>query len=219
MPIRHCWHPDIGFRLSMARNRAIASTDADFLVFLDGDCIPRADFVARHLDCCPPGWFAAGARIDVPTEVHRQFKQADILSNRIFEVDYLAARHSALRRFRWRLQRQRWLQAIGNLLTWRYCVFVGSNASAWRQDILRVNGFDEAYPGYGSEDRDMGVRLRNLGIRSRYCKFSLIVLHLDHAKPYFDAATLRRNRETFKRRFRDGTTRVDVGIDSVLQRQ
>ena len=99
-----------------------------------------------------------------------------------------------------------------NRLTWRYCVFSGSNAAAWREDLIRVNGFDEDFPGYGSEDRDIGVRLKNSGIKSRYLKYSLMQLHLDHPKSHFDPEVSGRNREVFRRRKWDGTTRIPDGI-------
>lgn len=105
-----------------------------------------------------------------------------------------------------------------NLVTYRYCVFSGSNSSAWRDDLLAVNGFDESFAGYGSEDRDMGIRLRNNGIRSRFLKFSLIQLHLDHAQAYYRPEVAAENRRRFRARTRDRTTRIELGVDTVLSR-
>jgi hypothetical protein len=103
-----------------------------------------------------------------------------------------------------------------NLATYRYCVFHGSNASAWLTDILSVNGFDETF-SYGSDDREFGVRLRNLGIRSRWLKYSLCQLHLAHPARR-DAGQLRANRRRFRRLFFSGVTRVEPGIDTAEQR-
>ncbi len=217
--LKHVWQEDKGYRVRMARNRAIAEADAEFLLFLDGDCIPRNDFVARHRQLCPRGYFISGSRVDVTREVYQHFSDDEILSNRMFEWRFLAKRDPQLSRYRWRLQRSPWYESLANLLTWRYCVFVSSNASAWRNDILRVNGFDESMVGYGNEDRDLGVRLRNSGIGQRYLKFSLIVMHLDHQRPYFDPKLARISRRAMKRRMFDGTTHVPVGIDTVQDRR
>ena len=75
-----------------------------------------------------------------------------------------------------------------------------------------VNGFDESFPGYGSEDRDIGIRMRNAGIKSRYQKFSFCQLHLSHPRKYFDPAVNDRNRKVFRERRRDGTTAVAHGL-------
>jgi glycosyltransferase involved in cell wall biosynthesis len=62
-PLRHVWHPDDGFRAGEIRNRGVLATDADYLVFLDGDCVPRPDFVARHRALAERGRLLSGSRI------------------------------------------------------------------------------------------------------------------------------------------------------------
>ncbi|MGB2815739.1 MAG: glycosyltransferase, partial [Burkholderiaceae bacterium] len=44
VPVRHIWHEDKGFRLSAIRNLAAAHAEGEYLVFIDGDCVPRLDF-------------------------------------------------------------------------------------------------------------------------------------------------------------------------------
>ena len=46
--IQHVWHEDRGFRKCTILNRAIDAAEGDYLIFSDGDCISRADFVAVH---------------------------------------------------------------------------------------------------------------------------------------------------------------------------
>jgi glycosyltransferase involved in cell wall biosynthesis len=213
LDLQHVWHPDDGFRLSAIRNAAISRTDADYLIFCDGDCIPRKDFVASHARLARPSTFTAGGRIDVPSRIHKQFTDQQILNSEVFGPDFLEKRDRSMRRFRNRLTAGQQMIAIMNKLTWRHCVFSGSNAAAWRQDLLNVNGFDEKFPGYGSEDRDMGVRLKNSGIKSQYLKYSLMQLHLDHPKTHFDPEVSRRNRQVFRRRRWDGTTKIPDGIN------
>lgn len=71
-PLRHVWHPDDGFRAAEIRNRGVLATDADYLVFLDGDCVPRTDFVARHRALAQPGRFLSGSRILLDEEMTRE---------------------------------------------------------------------------------------------------------------------------------------------------
>jgi len=63
VPVSHVWQADEGFRAAAIRNRAIAATDADYLIFTDGDCVPSRDFVAQHQRLAERGWFLAGNRV------------------------------------------------------------------------------------------------------------------------------------------------------------
>lgn len=218
LPIQHVWHEDRGFRLSAIRNRAIAQSTAEYLIFCDADCVPRDDYVESHIRHARPNYFIAGARVNIPAAVHQTFSDEEILSQRIFDAGFLAGKRAALKRYRWRLSRgSRWESCL-NWLTFRYCVFSGSNSSAWRDDLLAVNGFDESFTGYGSEDRDIGIRLHNNGVRSRYLKFSLVQMHLDHPQSYLDPVVAAENRRRFRARKTDRTTRIAVGVDTVTAR-
>ncbi len=63
VPLRHVWQPDTGFRLAMARNRAIAQAAGQYVVILDGDCVPQANFIAQHRKLAQPGFMVTGSRI------------------------------------------------------------------------------------------------------------------------------------------------------------
>lgn len=212
---QHVWHEDDGFRACTIRNRAIAATDADYLIFTDGDCIPRDDFVISHLRYAKKGVFLSASRVHIPELVHEKFTDEDILTQRVFDMVFLTSIDPKLRSESARLHRGIWRQRVMNTLTWRYGIFHGSNASAWREDIERVNGFDEEFDGYGSEDRDLGLRLRNNGVKSHYLKYSLVQLHLMHPRPYADPAIVLRNRKRLKDRYRRGVTRARRGLDSM----
>jgi len=216
--LKHVWHKDDGFRVCTIRNRAVAATDAEYLIFADGDCIPRRDYVASHIRHAVRGTFLSGGRVHIPEPVHPRFTDEDVLSNRVFDVDFLAKLDPQLRRQTRRLSPAVWQEPILNLVTWRFCVFHGSNSSVWREDIERVNGFDENFNGYGSEDRDIGFRLRNCGVKSKYLKFSLVQLHLRHPRPYADPAATALKRKRLKQRFWSGLTRAQQGLDSVTHR-
>ncbi|MBK7007088.1 MAG: glycosyltransferase [Burkholderiales bacterium] len=48
LKVVHVWHPDVGFTASRIRNRGVAASGGTYLVFMDGDCVPEVDFIARH---------------------------------------------------------------------------------------------------------------------------------------------------------------------------
>jgi glycosyltransferase involved in cell wall biosynthesis len=212
LPLHRIWQPHAGFGAAQIRNRAIAETTAPYLVFMDADCIPRNDFIANHRRFRKERTYLSGHRLELPESIHLQLTDEDILENRIFDVNYLRQFDPQLAHYRWRLSRSPTAQRIRDLLGWRPRVFCSSNASAWRSDILKVNGFDEGMKGYGSEDRDLGARLCNAGIASRYFKCSLSMLHQSHRRSYVDPAQQQLNRRVFKRRLRNGETWIPNGV-------
>ena len=48
LTISHMWHPDVGFTASQVRNRGVSIASGDYIVLMDGDCVPEVDFIRRH---------------------------------------------------------------------------------------------------------------------------------------------------------------------------
>lgn len=216
LPLRHAWHPDAGWRKSKAMNLAIALSTGEYLVGMDGDCIPRRDFVASHLRHARPRTFLSGGLIRVPAHVHVGFTDTQIRDNDVFSSAFLETRWPQAIRHRRKLAPGR-LEPWLNLFSYRSCVLMGGNFSLWRSDVIASNGFDESFV-YGKEDRELGVRLRNAGIASRWLKYSLIVLHLDHARSWVDIDRYREQRRRLRRLWLSGATRIEPGIDTAAAR-
>ncbi|HZZ73939.1 MAG TPA: glycosyltransferase [Pirellulales bacterium] len=213
--IRHLWQPDRGWRKNRILNLALASTDADYCIFIDGDSIPKADYVEMHLRNRQARCYLSGARVHLPEHVHPDLTDDDILSNRIFNYDFLLSKDPGLARYRHRLGDSRWRHVL-NFLTYRPRVWLGTNCSAWRKDLVKVNGFNETF-GYGSDDRELGMRLSNAGVWSKYLKYTLIQAHLMH--PYMpNYAQLKQNRRRFQRLYFVRETWSPVGMDTILER-
>jgi glycosyltransferase involved in cell wall biosynthesis len=213
--IQHIWQSDRGWRKQRILNLVLNQIDAEYCIFIDGDCIPRADFVDSHLQHSRPNCYLSGGKINIPADVHCGFTDDKIRINRVFDIDFLVARDPSLAYYCYRLQPSRWNHAL-NWLTYRYATLNGSNASAWRSDILKVNGFDESF-GYGSDDREFGARLTNAGVKSRWLKFSLIQIHLDHPSLQ-NVAQIRGNRRRLYKLFFSRQSWIPNGIDNVLER-
>jgi glycosyltransferase involved in cell wall biosynthesis len=180
--IRHVRHPDQGFRKWRILNRAIAETRSDFLVFTDADCVPRADVLANFQRLARPGCFvAAGSHVNLPRAFHlERLTAAMIESQAVFDAAYL--RREGVKAPALRLLSGGLLARALDALTPRDA-FVGNLSGAWRADLLRVAGFDEAM-GYGAADRNVGIRLNHAGIRGLRARHSLVCLHLDHPRSY-----------------------------------
>jgi glycosyltransferase involved in cell wall biosynthesis len=217
LPIEKVWHPDRGWQKNLILNIAIRHCHGDYLIFCDGDTIPRSDFIESHLRHSRRKTFLSASALDVPQHVYKNFTDAHITDNLIFEPSFLDREWPESNKHLLRLQPGR-LEKTLNLITWRYCVLRGANFSLWRDDIESVNGFDESY-GYGSEDRELGVRLRNIGVSSRWLKFSLIQLHLSHSKTgYRDPHVVRMQRWKLRKLFLTRKTRVAAGLATACER-
>jgi len=209
--IRHVWQRDAGFRKCRILNKAIRASSLPYLVFSDGDCIPRRDFVSTHLRRAEPGYYLSGTYFKLPMSTSCAITLDDIESGRCFELNWL--HHNGLPRNRGQLKlglsprAAQWM----NRLTPVRCNLKGSNASVWREDALRVNGMDERM-AWGGEDREFGVRLINAGIRPRHVRFDAICLHLDHSRGYADPARVAANLQLRRYNERHGVSWTDHGL-------
>jgi glycosyltransferase involved in cell wall biosynthesis len=210
---RHVWHPDKGFAKNEILNKAIVSSVADYLIFIDGDCIASPGYVQRHLDLRRPGQFVSGSLIRMPLEVNELLTDGLITTKAIFQTKWLKAHGSIRRLGSWLktanlpLPMSDFLERISPVKK----VWNGCNSSGWRRDLLKVNGFDESMK-YGAEDVEMGVRLNNAGIIGRHNRYTAPLLHMEHARGYADPLVAASNKRYMKTVRRTGKTWTPLGI-------
>lgn len=187
LPLIHLTQEHRGFGKCRALNKAILQATGDLLLFTDGDCVPRDDFVETYLRLSRPGTFlAGGSHISVPEQYHQAHDlRQHILDQKLFDYAFLSA-IPGFDKSRNRLLRNPRLQRFYDFLSPRNA-FSGANSCAWRIDVLKVGGFDESM-AYGGEDLNMGLRLNNIGVRGVRARHSIVSLHLDHGRGYYDAA-------------------------------
>ncbi|HEY3379856.1 MAG TPA: glycosyltransferase [Armatimonadota bacterium] len=217
--IAHLWHRHKGFHKCTMLNAAICATQAEYLIFTDGDIIPRDDFVANHLRLARPGCYLTGGsptHCNIPQDIHQDLTREEIQRQIVFDVPWLQARGITSPRITSRVAFRGFAARICDLLTPRWNAFVGCNASVYREDILAVRGFDETF-SYGGLDRDLGVRLANNGIRGIQNKYSLCGVHLAHARPYRDEKTVAAQKWLINQRRRWRTVLPLRGIDGMGQ--
>lgn len=183
-PVRHVWHPDEGFRKCTILNRGIEAARSDYLIFSDGDCVPRSDFVSQHLRLRAPGRYLGGGYCKLPMDLSLKIGESEIAQGLHTDLGWLKA-HGLPRKKRslklW--ARPGWRERTLNAITPTPPRWAGNNASGWRADLVRVNGFDERM-SYGGEDLELGERLANAGVTGKQIRFSAVCIHLDHARGY-----------------------------------
>lgn len=191
LAVKYVRHEHAGFRGGEIRNRGIQASAGRYCIFLDGDCLPRADFIARHRALAEPGWFVAGNRILLAA----QFTDAILAARTPVESWDLLA----LARERLRGGINRLLPALRlplgplrkiSLRTWEGVQ--SCNLAVARSDLDRIDGFDGSYVGWGLEDSDLVVRLLRAGVRRKDGRFATGVVHLWHAQN--DRSALGNNR-------------------------
>ncbi|HEY4291828.1 glycosyltransferase family 2 protein [Luteibacter sp.] len=180
VPLRHVWQPDDGFRLARSRNRGMAASRGDYLIQVDGDMILHPDFVGDHLRLARRGRFLQGTRIrTTEAETARLLAGGEARFGWFVDAYYRVEGDKSTYHFgrRHHTMRLPWLAWIKARSTGHP---MGCNVSFWRDDALRVNGYDERMQGYGSEDLEIDIRLRNAGLRRSQIKFAALALHLEH---------------------------------------
>ena len=213
LPLRHEWHEDRGFEKNVILNRAIAGSDADYLIFIDGDCMIHPGFVARHLELARPGRFLSGSLIRLSAAATAAVTEADVTEGRVWDRDWLRAQGAFVRVSDW-LRSAPLPRPLLDLLERIYPVgrnWCGANGSAYRAAILKVNGLDETMK-YGGGDKEFGIRLANSGLRGRHVRFTAPLVHLDHPRGYKDPEKIRQHREKIAFARRSGKVWAEAGI-------
>lgn len=189
LAIEHVWHDDQGFQKSKILNRALSRARSDYLVFSDGDCVPRADFLAVHVQNARPGYFLSGGYFKLTMAVSETVTLEAIAAGLVFDPKWLRASGQPWSLGLVRLQARPPWSALWDAITPTRASWNGHNASGWKRDLIAVNGFDERME-YGGQDRELGERLINSGVRSKQIRHRAICVHLDHARSY-DVVTSR----------------------------
>jgi glycosyltransferase involved in cell wall biosynthesis len=209
-PLRHVWQENQGFRAAQARNRAVAASGSDYLVFLDGDCLVFPDFVAQHLAQAESGYMVMGSRILCSEELTRRIEQQQEQPLHWNASAWLQAlRHGEINRLLplLKLPGQGWRK----LRSQRWKGIRTFNLAVWHSDFVRVNGFDEAFQGWGHEDADLAVRLLRSGVRRKDGQFALPVLHLWH--PESDRSREAINKASVQQRLTNVQIRAQNGLN------
>lgn len=175
LKIRHVSHQDDGFRKSKILNEGVRTASGEFIVFLDGDCIPHRKFIQSYKNLAKEGWAMHGRRVMLSSAITQE----------------LLTQKKSLPLSLWTLWRSK-SQSLGNAIRIPGLVKKGRQSAIWgcnwgvaKKHLLSVNGFDEDYVKAGvGEDVDIEWRLQKIGVELLNVRHQAIVYHLDHAMNY-----------------------------------
>jgi glycosyltransferase involved in cell wall biosynthesis len=205
VPARVVSQPHEGFRVTRLRNLAIAATAMDYLVFVDGDMLLHAGFVADHIRLARPGFYTQGVRARADAAL------TQALIARPGTHPHAWTRGLGGLRRAYLLHSPR-LGALTRRLANGFIAIKGCNQGFWRADLERANGFNEAIVGWGPEDKELVARLENAGVRRQTLLFGGIAVHLHHAPA--SRAALPANLAVLEATQRERKTRCELGLDA-----
>ncbi|MGB5981876.1 MAG: glycosyltransferase family 2 protein [Nonlabens sp.] len=208
LPVSHIWQEDTGFRRSAILNKTIASCDADYIIQTDGDCILHSRFVADHIKYRKQGRYLHGSRVNFKKEM-----TAKILK----EKNVVASFFNAGIKKRMRAVHLPVLASLNKEEEYLSSKVRGCNLSYWRNDFIRVNGYNEDIEGWGREDSELILRFLNNGIKGKRLKFAAIIFHLWHKIQ--DKGNLTRNTELEEKTRKLKIKKVSNGVSKYLKTQ
>jgi len=206
LPISHCRQNNQGFRRAVILNKAIAMTRGDYLVFLDGDCVPEPEFIADHTSLAEPGCWVQGRRAFVEESAINHFIPTKICVWRLALSGKLTGLPKALRLPFPIIKRGKQQRGI-----------LGCNLGIWRDDLEAVNGYDETFVGWGREDADLANRLYHLRRLRKFVYGRAILYHLNH--PVASRNRLGENQALLEQSIAERRIRALQGLDQYLNKE
>lgn len=208
VPLRHIWHPDEGFRLAAIRNKGIAAASKDYIIQIDGDLILHPSFISDHMEMKKDGYFVAGSRVMLSEKISRK-----LISNHSIDLKIFGAQSLVINGMRSRFLRQ--ILADRYKVKGKHTYYVkGCNMAFFKKDLVRVNGYNEAFKGWGSEDREIAIRLINAGIKKQSIKMGAVCYHLYHKLTSKQNALL--NEELRDQAISQKLIKAEEGLDQYL---
>ena len=203
IPLLHVWHENKGFRAAAIRNMAINKSSGDYLIFSDGDLFFHPHFINDFKNNIKRGEALIGSRVFLkkPASEKRMTNQNSQPVFSFFSNEIEANRLNSVR-----------ITLLSKLFKQlRYSSALrGGLLGVCRDDILKVNGWNEEFEGWGFEDTELVARLFNLGVIFRKIKFQAITYHLWHKTQSRESAD--KNQELLKKTIQKNTIRCRKGI-------
>ena len=205
VPVKHIWQEDKGFRKSLILNKGVKAATGDYIIQIDGDIVMDRHFIEDHVSVMKRGYFIRGSRSMLNENTTRKliykFKSGQFENARI-KGD----------KNRFNSMRIKLLSKLIKYLKSDVRGVKGCNVAYWKDDFIKVNGYNNAMQGWGHEDMEFACRMHNAGVKMRRLKFRAVVYHLFHE--YYSRNNAVRNKELAMKIYSDS---VSYAIDGYMQ--
>lgn len=181
-PIKHIWQEDKGFRKNKILNKAITESESDYLIFIDCDCVPHKAFVEGHLSYSNQNTSLTGRRVNLSQKITNQLSEMNVFEG-FLEKNLFSLIKDGLFGESVDVEKGLYLKNkfLLNLFNRKHRGLLGCNFSLYKEDLIKINGFDERYeaPSIG-EDSDVQFRLELSGVKIKSINHSAVQYHLYH---------------------------------------
>ncbi len=179
-------HEDIGFRKNKILNECIKNAKSDYLIFIDGDCLPHYHFVRAHIKYQKPKTVLCGRRVILGKKISEGILKSYV-KHKSFEITFSKLLLDSVRSKNASVHVEEAIyienEQARNFINAKRTNLLGCNFSIPKSLIEKVNGFDEDYTGPGiGEDTDLEYRLRLISANFESLRNLAIVYHLYHPK-------------------------------------
>jgi hypothetical protein len=164
-----------------------------------------------HVKRAQQGYFLSGGYFMLPMTTSKAITRADIETGSAFDVAWLKANGLPSTYKALKLTTSGIGEKFLNAITPTKATWNGHNSSGWKRDVVAVNGFNEQMQ-YGGQDRELGERMMNSGIRGRQIRYSAVCIHLDHKRGYKTAESIAKNKAIRKETRLTRKTWTESGI-------
>ena len=181
-PLIHIWQEDKGFRKNKILNKAITTSNSNYIIFIDADCIPHSRFVEEHISCSEKGSCLTGRRVNLSQKYTRILTPQKVRDG-IIENNNFALIKDGLIGESFYVEKGFYTKSIllRKIFNTKERGLLGCNFSLNKEDMLYINGFDERYeaPSIG-KDSDVQFRLELNGIKIVSLNHIAVQYHLYH---------------------------------------
>ncbi len=190
--IIHNFHEDIGRTKAAAQNKAIVKSTGEYLIFIDGDCVPYSTFVEGHVALSAKKKVLSGRRVNANASLSKRMREHS-LGTDDFEKKYFYYAFSSLIWDKQTHYEQGFYLKPGGFIYRNFIAkkkrntqILGCNFSCFKEDFVAINGFDEFYGlSILGDDTDLNWRFVDYGAEIVSCKNVANVFHLDHKRPSY----------------------------------
>ncbi len=187
--VQHTYQDDLGVRKSRSQNNGILKSTGEYLIFIDGDCIPYSTFIERHVQLSEEECVISGRRVNLGPRYSAKLRKSSLPPlelEKSFLYRYPLIAFDSLERHTeagFSIDPKGWIYKRFFRDRKSNTSILGCNFSCFKKDMVAINGFDE---GYGSsplsDDTDLQWRFEGYGLKIKSCKNVANVFHLYHPR-------------------------------------
>ena len=220
LDVKHTTQEDLGIRKARSQNNAIIKSTGEYLIFIDGDCIPYTKFITAHSKLAERGYVLSGRRVNLGPETSKKIRQ-NIISTSDLEHNYLFKSINLLRDDSTHTAQGIYFDPD----SWFYkntiakrkksnLNILGCNFSCYKSDLIAIDGFDESYGETAvPDDTDLQWRLEASGLELKTCKLAANQFHLHHSR-HHQVSDVSGMLEKMHKRKHAGNYIAEIGLKS-----